>query len=120
MKIDKNIFVPLLGSLVAVIMKYLISKTGYQDFRFNGMPSGHAAAFGGLITYLYLTNAGSSCLSIAIILSSLYLFDLWRMYYFVTKDRKDIQLGHSISELLVGFVVGVGTVLVYSKYYKIQ
>ena len=120
MKINKNVFIPLLGSLVAVFLKYVISKTGYQDFRFNGMPSGHAAAFGGLMTYLYLTNAGPGCLSIAITISSLYLFDLWRMYYFVTKDRKDIQLGHSISALLAGLVVGVVSVSVYSKYYKIK
>ena len=82
------------------------------------MPSGHAAAFGGLITYLYLTNASSSCLSIVITLASLYLFDIWRMYYFVTKNRKDIQLGHSISELLVGLVVGVVSVFLFAAKHK--
>ena len=91
MKIDKNIFVPLLGSLVAVIMKYLFLKQDIKDYI-----QWYALRTCGCfwwINYASLFNEcwfklPFYCYNIIVI-----IFDVWRMYYFCYKDRKDIQFG---------------------------
>lgn len=39
---------------------------------------------------------------------------------FITKDKKEIDLGHSVEEILVGLIIGVFTVFVYSRYYSLS
>ena len=55
MIVNKNIFLPFLASLIALLCKFLLYKVGYQKFTVAGMPSGHAATFGALLTYLIMT-----------------------------------------------------------------
>lgn len=119
MKIDISIFLPFLASFIAIVIKYILFKVGYQDLLISGMPSGHAATFGGLITYLFLKGSPPGVISLALVITSCYLFDIWRFHYFISKDKKEIDLGHSINEIIVGFIIGVITIVTYSKIYKI-
>lgn len=119
MKLELNIFIPFLASFVAIIIKIILSKIENKRFEISGMPSAHAAVFGGLLTYLLLRGSSPEILSVVLVITSCYMFDIWRMHYFITKDRKEIDLGHSLNEIIVGFIIGVVTIFTYSKFYKI-
>ncbi len=118
MKLELTIFLPFLASFVTMVIKVILSKIENKKFKISGMPSGHAAAFGGLLTYLFLKDSSPEIISVALVITLCYLFDIWRMHYFITKDRKEIDLGHSMDEIIVGFIIGVITIVTYSKFYK--
>ena len=120
MNINISIFLPLLAAGIAVICKYILFKVEYQDLRLTGMPSGHAAAFGALITFLFLSKSDPKLLCVAATIVIAYLFDIWRMHYFITKDKKEIDLGHSVEEIVAGLIIGFLTVYIYSKYYSLS
>lgn len=120
MNINISIFLPLLAAGIAVICKYILFKIGYQRLVISGMPSGHAAAFGALITFLFLTKSDPKMLCVALTIVTAYLFDIWRMHYFITTTKEEIDLGHSVEEILVGLIIGVFTVFVYSRYYSLS
>ena len=119
---NKNIslFLPLLAAGIAVICKYILFKVGYQDFVISGMPSGHAAAFGALITFLLLTKSDPKLLCVSGTIVIAYLFDIWRMHYFITKDKEENDLGHSVEEIVAGLIIGVLTVYIYSQFYNLS
>ena len=54
------------------------------------MPSGHAAAFGALITFLLLTKSDPKLLCVAVTIVTAYLFDIWRMHYLLQKIKKKL------------------------------
>ena len=120
MNINISIFLPLLAAGVAMICKYILFKVGYQDLVISGMPSGHAAAFGALITFLLLTKSNPKLLCVAGTIVIAYLFDVWRMHYFITKDKEEIDLGHSVEEIVVGLIIGILTVYIYSQSYNLS
>lgn len=115
-----NIFLPLLASSIAIICKYVLFKLGYQKLIISGMPSGHAAAFGALITFLFLTKSDPKLICVTLTIVTAYLFDIWRMHYFITKDKEEYDLGHSVEEIVAGLIIGVLTVFLYSKYYSLS
>ena len=120
MNINISIFLPLLAIGIATICKYILYKVGYQDLVISGMPSGHAAGFGALITFLFLTKSDPKLLCVALTIVIAYLFDIWRMHYFITKDKEEIDLGHSVEEIVPGLIIGILTVFVYSQYYSLS
>ena len=75
---------------IAVICKYILFKIGYQRLMISGMPSGHAAAFGALITFLLLTKSDPKLLCVAVTIVTAYLFDIWRMHYLLQKIKKKL------------------------------
>ena len=114
-----TLILPYIATLFSLIIKYILDIFNYQKFNFRGHPSGHAATLSALITYLYLSNANKYLLLTTFVLSSLYLFDLCLIYYYDIKDKNNQKLGHSISEIFSGLILGVLTVLIYNKFYKI-
>jgi len=119
MNINISIFLPLLAAGIAIICKYILFKLGYQKLIISGMPSGHAAAFGALLTFLFLSKSDPKLLCVALTIVMAYIFDIWRMHYFITKDKEEIDLGHSVKEIIAGLIIGVLTVYIYSQYYSL-
>jgi len=75
-----------------------------------GMPSGHSAFFTSLTTLIGLrTGYNSPIFAVTLIFSLTYIFDLMLIHK-VAKDKiKDAKgkLGHSLSEVIAGIIVGL-------------
>lgn len=111
MKFIIVLFAPIICLLIKVFL-YLIN---IQPFNFRGYPSGHAATLSALVTYLYITKESINLLFTTIIITSTYLFDICLIYYSDIRDKYNQRLGHSLSEIISGCIVGILTIIIFQR-----
>ena len=102
----------LLAPIISLLIKYLLYSLGCQPFNFRGHPSGHAATLSALVAYLYISKSSINLLVATCVMSSLYLFDLCLVYYSDIRDKHNKKLGHSVSEIISGLIVGILTTMI--------
>ena len=103
----------LFAPIISLIIKCFLYLIDIQDFNFRGYPSGHAATLSALILYLYIINVNINLLFVTTIFTLIYLFDLCIVYYSDILDKNNQRLGHSITEIISGCIVGFLTIILY-------
>ena len=111
----KFIFV-LFAPIISLLIKYFLYLINIQPFNFRGYPSGHGATLSALVTYLYITKVNINLLFTTIIITIIYLFDVCFIYYSGIRDKYNQRLGHSLSEIISGCIVGILTIIILNKF----
>lgn len=114
------IILPIVSGLLALLGKILFHISGRHKFNIRGMPSGHAAIIFTLLLLLGSKLPDSvESFSLVLFLGGLYLSDIMLIYYGVYPDIAidGNNLGHSVEEIIVGFIIAFVVFFVYKKYY---